>query len=115
MRKGETALPGEKPSEQGREPTTNPTRILKSRLPPMWLGFDSECFHHSHSSVLNNICHLSKQLQAEKGKAAARIDGLEDEIDGLKGRLRKLQDKADREVRVMKSPLVMTSWFLKSE
>ena len=69
--------------------------------------------HHSRSSVLNNICHLSKQLQAEKGKAAARIDGLEDEIDGLKGRLRKLQDKADREVRVMKSSLVMTSWFLK--
>lgn len=42
---------------------------------------------------------LFQQLQAEKEKATARINGLEDEIDGLKGRLRKLQDKADREVR----------------
>lgn len=53
-----------------------------------------------HSHTLTLVCRSFKQLQTEKEKAAAKIDGLEDEIDGLKGRLRKLQDKADREVRV---------------
>ena len=48
---------------------------------------------------VKTFCYLSNhQLQDEKEKAAARIDGLENEIDGLKSRLRKLQDKADREV-----------------
>ena len=47
----------------------------------------------------STLFSLPIQLQAEKEKAAAKMDGLESEIDGLKGRLRNLQHKAEREVR----------------
>lgn len=41
------------------------------------------------------------QLQAEKKKAAAKIGGLEDEIDDLKERLKNLKHKAGREVMLL--------------
>ena len=41
------------------------------------------------------------QLQAEKKKAAAKIGGLEVEIDDLKERLKNLKHKAGREVMLL--------------
>lgn len=41
------------------------------------------------------------QLQAEKKNAAAKIGGLEDEIDDLKERLKNLKHKAGREVMLL--------------
>lgn len=41
------------------------------------------------------------QLRAEKKNAAAKIGGLEDEIDDLKERLKNLKHKAGREVMLL--------------
>ena len=48
--------------------------------------------------LLVTYVFVPKQLQAEKEKAANKIEILEDEIDALKNRVRRLQDKAEDEV-----------------